>query len=157
MKFINNFKKVIKNKNFNSFINKLFIYPLLYFIQYDYEKYKILALFASVFILIKDLINIKILGLIDSECCKLDKLPTVLIFKISKMFIGIIFFFLQFKFKFMSKYNVWIANFFYLKYIIQKAIPDDYSNNIILFKMYKKYKKYKKYASNLTNIKTSYL
>jgi hypothetical protein len=149
MKYINDFKKLIKDNDFNSFINKIFIYPLLYFIQYDYEKYKILALFATVFILVKDLINIKLLGLIDLYNFNNFKFPTILIYKFSKMLISIIFFFLQYKFKSFIKYNVWIANIFYLKYFIKLLIPNDFSNNVILLKIYKKYKKY---ASNLTNM-----
>lgn len=148
MKNIQNFVEILRDNDFNSFINKLFIYPLLYFIQYDYEKFSTLALFASVFILVKDLINIKLLGLFDSFINYKNKFPTILIYKVIKMLIGVIFFFLQYKIKSFSKYNVWIANIFYLKHILEIMLHNDFSDNILLIKIYKKYKKYK---SNLTN------
>ena len=81
---------LISNK-FNSFIEYIFIFPLLYLIQYDYEKYSYITLFLSVFILIKNIIVIKIMGLFKKDYIKNNKIPFLLIYKLIKMFIGIIF------------------------------------------------------------------
>ena len=121
---------LISNK-FNSFIEYIFIFPLLYLIQYDYEKYSYITLFLSVFILIKNIIVIKIMGLFKKDYIKNNKIPFLLIYKLIKMFIGIIFFFLQYKYKFLINYNIWISNLFYLKYFI-KFLSTKYSINSII-------------------------
>lgn len=122
---------IMTSKKFNSFIEYIFILPILYLIQYDYNKYSHITLFISVFILIKNLILMKITGLLNKNYLSNNKLPLVLIYKTIKMFIGIIFFFLQYKYKFAVEYNIWIANIFYLKYFI-KFIDNKYSINSIV-------------------------
>lgn len=130
----NNFYKIIISNKFNSFIEYIFIFPLLYLIQYDYKKYKNITLLLAVFILVKNLIIIKISGLLNKEYLGQNKMPIQLIYKLAKMFIGIMFFFLQYKYKFAVNYNVWIANIYYLKYFIQ-FVSEKYSiNSIIKFK-----------------------
>ena len=123
--------KIITDKNFNLLIEYIFILPLLYLVQYDHKKYSIITLFISVFILIKNLLLMKISGLFKKEYLSNNPLPLVLIYKMVKMFIGIIFFFAQYKYKFAVKYNVWIANLFYLKYFI-KFIGEKYSVNSVV-------------------------
>lgn len=122
---------VILNKKFNLFIEYIFILPLLYLIQYDYEKYNIITLFLSVFILIKNIIIIKILGLFNKKYIFNNNYLFILIYKIIKMFIGILFFFLQYNYKFAVEYNIWIANLFYLKYLI-KFMNEKYTLNSIV-------------------------
>lgn len=121
--------KILKSNKFNSFIEYIFILPLMYLIQYDYEKYSFITLFLSVFILIKNILIIKISCLIDNF--KQNKITFQLIYKIIKMFVGIIFFFLQYKYKFLVDYNMWISNLFYLKYFI-KFLSSKYSINSIV-------------------------
>jgi hypothetical protein len=123
--------EIITSKKFNSFIEYIFILPILYIIQYDYNKYSHITLFISVFILIKNLILMKITGLFNNNYLSNNKFPLVLIYKTIKMFIGIIFFFLQYKYKFAVKYNIWIANLFYLKYFIT-YIDEKYAINSII-------------------------
>jgi hypothetical protein len=121
---------IISSNHFNSFIEYIFIFPLLYLIQYDYNKYCNIALFISVFILVKNIIIIKLTDLFNLKNIKNNKFPILLIYKLVKMFIGIIFFFLQYKYKFLVNYNIWIANLFYLKYLI-KYLKSKYSINKI--------------------------
>ena len=128
---INTIIKVITSKKFNLFIEYTLILPILYLIQYDYTKYSHIALFIAGFILVKNLILMKITGLFNKNYLSNNKFPLVLIYKIVKMFIGIIFFFFQYKYKFAVKYNVWIANLFYLKYFI-KFMDEQYSYNSIV-------------------------
>lgn len=128
---INSIIKVITSEKFNLFIEYTLILPILYLIQYDYTKYSYIAPFVAGFILIKNLILIKIIGLFNKNYLSNNKFPLALIYKIVKMFIGIIFFFLQYKYKFAVKYNVWIANLFYLKYFI-KFLDERYSYNSIV-------------------------
>jgi hypothetical protein len=123
--------KIFKSKEFNSFIEYIFILPLMYLIQYDYEKYSYITMILSVFILIKNIIIIKITGLFENNYLKQNKIPFQLIYKAIKMFIGIIYFFLQYKYKFLVSYNVWISNLFYLKYFI-KFLSKKYSINSII-------------------------
>ena len=125
------FKNILISNEFNSFIEYIFILPLLYLIQYDYTKYSYVTLFLAVFILVKNLIIIKLDGLFDKEYLSKTSMPLQLIYKLVKMFIGIIFFFLQYKYKFAVSYNVWIANIFYLRYFI-KFISGRYSINSII-------------------------
>jgi hypothetical protein len=122
---------IITSKKFNLFIEYVFIIPVLYLIQYDYTKYSYITLFIASFILVKNLILMKITGLFNKDYLTNNKFPLVLIYKTIKMFIGIIFFFLQFKYKFAVKYNIWIANIFYLKYFI-KFLSQNYSFNSIV-------------------------
>ena len=122
---------IITSNEFNSFIEYIFIIPLMYLIQFSYEKYAYITLFLSVFILIKNMITIKIKGLLNNNYIKNNKIPIMLIYNFVKMFIGIIFFFLQYKYKFLINYNIWIANLFYLKYFI-KFISKKYSLNSIM-------------------------
>ena len=122
---------IIISKKFNLFIEYIFIFPLLYLIQYDYNKYHNIILFLSVFILVKNIILMKIIGLFNKNYLSNNKFPLVLIYKTIKMFIGIIFLFLQYKYKFSIKYNIWIANLFYLKYFI-KFVSEKYSINSIV-------------------------
>lgn len=122
---------IITSKKFNLFIEYVFIIPVLYLIQYDYTKYSYITLFVATFILVKNLILMKITGLFNKDYLTNNKFPLVLIYKTIKMFIGIIFFFLQFKYKFAIKYNIWIANLFYLKYFI-KFLSQNYSFNSIV-------------------------
>lgn len=128
---INPIIKIITGKKFNLFIEYILILPILYLIQYDYTKYSYIALFIAAFILVKNLILIKITGLFNKNYLSNNKFPLVLIYKIVKMFVGIIFFFLQYKYKFAVKYNVWIANLYYLKYFI-KFLDNQYSYNSIV-------------------------
>ena len=123
--------KILKSNEFNSFIEYIFILPLMYLIQYDYEKYSLITLLLSIFILIKNIIVIKLSGLFENDYLRENKIPFQLIYKSIKMFIGIIFFFLQYKYKFLVSYNVWISNLFYLKYFI-KFITKKYSINSII-------------------------
>jgi hypothetical protein len=102
----------------------------MYLIQYDYNKYKYIALFMSVFILIKNIIILNIIDLFKKNNVKNDLIQYSFIFRLIKMFVGIIFFFLQFKYKILINYNIWIANLFYLKYFI-KFMSDKYSLNSI--------------------------
>jgi len=119
---------LISNK-FNLFIEYIFIFPLLYLIQYDYKKYSYITLFISVFILIKHIIILNIMDLFNYK--KKNKISFLLIYKLVKMFICIIFFFLQYKYKFLVNYNIWISNIFYLKYFI-KFLSTKYSINSII-------------------------
>jgi len=121
--------KLLKSNKFNSFIEYIFILPLMYLIQYDYKKYSFITLFLSVFILIKNILIMKISYLTDNF--KQNKITFQLIYKIIKMCIGIIFFFLQYKYKFLVDYNIWISNLFYLKYFI-KFLSTKYSINSII-------------------------
>lgn len=123
--------KILKSNEFNSFIEYIFILPLMYLIQYDYKKYSYITMILSVFILIKNIIVIKINGLLENDYLKQNKIPFQLIYKSIKMFIGIIFFFLQYKYKFLVCYNVWISNLFYLKYFV-KFLSKKYSINSII-------------------------
>lgn len=126
--------KILQSNKFNSFIEYIFILPLMYLIQYDYKKYSYITLILSVFILIKNIIIMKINGLFENNYLRQNKIPFQLIYKSIKMFIGIIFFFLQYKYKFLVSYNVWISNLFYLKYFI-KFLSKKYSiNSIIKFR-----------------------
>ena len=143
---INSIIKIITSKKFNLFIEYILILPVLYLIQYDYTKYSHIALFIACFILIKNLILIKITGLFNKNYLSNNKFPFVLIYKIVKMFIGIIFFFLQYKYKFAIKYNVWIANIYYLKYFI-KFMDEQYSYNSIV----KLKKQIVRHINNFTN------
>jgi len=137
---------IITSKKFNLFIEYVFIVPVLYLIQYDYTKYSYITLFVATFILIKNLILMKITGLFNKDYLTNNKFPLVLIYKTIKMFIGIIFFFIQFKYKFIVKYNIWIANLFYLKYFI-KFLSQKYSfNSIVKFK-----KQIAKHINDFTN------
>lgn len=122
---------IIISKKFNLFIEYIFIFPLLYLIQYNFNKYCYIALFISVFIMIKNIILMKIIGLFNKDYLSTNKFPLVLIYKTIKMFVGIIFFFLQYKYKFAVNYNIWIANLFYLKYFI-KFLSEKYSFNSII-------------------------
>lgn len=128
---INPIIKIITSKKFNLFIEYILILPILYLIQYDYTKYSYIALFIAGFILVKNLVLIKITGLFNKNYLSNNKFPLVLIYKTIKMFVGIIFFFLQYKYKFAVKYNVWVANLFYLKYFI-KFMDEQYSYNSII-------------------------
>lgn len=121
---------ILTSNNFNCFIEYIFILPLMYLIQYDYNKYKYIALFMSVFILIKNIIILNIIDLFKKNNVKNDLIQYSFIFRLIKMFVGIIFFFLQFKYKILINYNIWIANLFYLKYFI-KFMSDKYSLNSI--------------------------
>ena len=121
---------ILTSYNFNSFIEYIFILPLMYLIQYDYNKYKYIALFMSVFILIKNIIILNLMDLFKKNNIKNDIIQYSFIFRLIKMFIGIIFFFLQYKYKILINYNIWIANLFYLKYFI-KFMSDKYSLNSI--------------------------
>ena len=123
--------KILNSNEFNSFIEYIFILPLMYLIQYDYKKYSYITMILSVFILIKNIIVIKISGLLENNYLKQNKIPFQLIYKSIKMFIGIIFFFLQYKYKFLVSYNVWISNLFYLKYFV-KFLSKKYSINSII-------------------------
>lgn len=123
--------KILQSKEFNSFIEYVFILPLMYLIQYDYKKYNYITLILSVFILIKNIILIKINGLFSYDYLKKNKIPFQLIYKSIKMFLGIIFFFLQYKYKFLVSYNIWISNIFYLKYFV-KFLSKKYSINSII-------------------------
>jgi len=123
--------KILKSNEFNSFIEYIFILPLMYLIQYDYKKYSYITMILSVFILIKNIIVIKISGLLYNNYLKQNKILFQLIYKSIKMFIGIIFFFLQYKYKFLVSYNVWISNLFYLKYFV-KFLSKKYSINSII-------------------------
>jgi hypothetical protein len=123
--------KILISNKFNSFIEYIFIFPLLYLIQYDYEKYSYITLLLSVFILVKNIIIMNIMGLFEREYFLNNKIPLMLIYKLVKMFIGIIFFFLQYKYKFFISYNIWISNLFYLKYFI-KFLSTKYSINSIV-------------------------
>jgi hypothetical protein len=126
--------KILQSNEFNSFIEYIFILPLMYLIQYDYEKYSYITMILSVFILIKNIIVMKISGLFENNYLSQNKIPFQLIYKSIKMFIGIIFFFLQYKYKFLVSYNVWISNLFYFKYFI-KFLSKKYSiNSIIKFR-----------------------
>lgn len=122
---------ILISKKFNSFIEYIFILPLLYLIQYNYEKYSYITLFLSVFILIKNLIMMQITGMFKKDYIKNNKIPFLLLYKLVKMFIGIIFFFFQYKYKLLVNYNIWISNIFYLKYFI-KFISKKYSINSIV-------------------------
>ena len=122
--------QVFTSNNFNYFIEYIFIFPLLYLIQYDYNKYCYITLFLSVFILIKNIIVMKFMGLFEKYYIKNSKIPFLLIYKLVKTFIGIIFFFLQYKYKLLVNYNIWIASLFYFKYFI-KFISKKYSFNSI--------------------------
>lgn len=143
---INPIIKIITSKKFNLFIEYILILPILYLIQYDYTKYSYIALFIASFILVKNLILMKITGLFNKNYLSNNKFPLVLIYKIVKMFIGIMFFFLQYKYKFAIKYNVWIANLYYLKYFI-KFMDNKYSYNSIV----KLKKQIVRHINNLTN------
>jgi hypothetical protein len=123
--------KILISNKFNLFIEYIFIFPLLYLIQYDYEKYSYITLLLSVFILVKNIIIMNIMGLFKREYFLNNKIPLMLIYKLVKMFIGIIFFFLQYKYKFFISYNIWISNLFYLKYFI-KFLSTKYSINSIV-------------------------
>ena len=122
---------IITSKKFNLFIEYIFILPLLYLIQYDYNKYCIIALFISVFIFVRNMILMNISGLFKKEYLTNNMYPLTLIYKTVKMFVGIIFLFLQYKYKFMIKYNIWIANLFYLKYFI-KFMSKKYTFNSVV-------------------------
>jgi hypothetical protein len=122
---------IITSKKFNLFIEYIFIFPLLYLIQYSHKKYSIIALFLAVFILVKNIILMNISGLFNKEYLTNNTFPLLLIYKTVKMFIGIIFLFLQYKYKFMIEYNIWIANLFYFKYFI-KFISKKYSINSVI-------------------------
>lgn len=122
---------VITSEKFNLFIEYIFIFPLLYLIQYDYNKYCIITLFLGMFIFVKNLILMNIMGLFRKEYLSNNPFPLLLIYKSVKMFIGIIFLSLQYKYKFMVKYNIWIANLFYLKYFI-KFMSKKYSINSVV-------------------------
>lgn len=137
---------IITNKKFNLFIEYIFILPLLYLVQYNYDKYSIITLFISVFILIKNLLLMKITGLFKKEYLSNNPIPFVLIYKMAKMFIGIAFFFAQYKYKFAIEYNIWIANLFYLKCLIQFVSKKFSVNSIVKFK-----KQMIKHFNNLTN------
>lgn len=126
-----NLQNIISSEKFNSFIEYILILPLLYMIQYDYNKYSYITLFLAGFILIKNLIILKISGLLSKNYLTNNKMPVQLIYKLVKMFIGIIFFFAQYKYKFAVSYNVWIANIFYLRYFI-KFLSEKYSINSII-------------------------
>lgn len=121
---------ILQCKSFNTFIEYIFIFPLLYLIQYNYNKFKYITLFLAVFILIKNVIVLNIMGLLKIDYIKNTRVPYLLIYKLIKMFIGIIFFFLQFKYRFLVNYNIWIANLYYLKYFI-KFISSGYSINSV--------------------------
>lgn len=128
---INTLIKIITDKKFNLFIEYILILPILYIVQYDYTKYSYITLFVATFILVKNIILMKITGLFNKNYLSNNKFPLVLIYKTIKMFIGIMFFFLQFKYKFAVKYNIWIANLYYLKYFI-KFMDEKYSLNSIV-------------------------
>lgn len=123
--------QILKSNKFNSFIEYIFILPLMYLIQYDYEKYNYIIILLSVFIFVKNIIIAKISGLFESNYLKQNNFPFQLIYKLIKMFVGIIFFFLQYKYKFLVSYNVWISNLFYLKYFV-KFLSKKYSINSII-------------------------
>lgn len=125
---------IITSKKFNLFIEYVFIIPVLYLIQYDHTKYSYITLFVATFILVKNLILMKITGLFNKDYLTNNKFPLVLIYKTIKMFIGIIFFFIQFKYKFAVKYNIWIANIFYLKYFIKFLSQNYLFNSIVKLK-----------------------
>jgi len=122
---------ILKSNSFNCFIEYIFILPLLYLIQFDYTKYNYIALFVSVFILIKNIIVLNITGMFKKKYILNNKIPYLLIYKLVKMFIGIIFFFFQYKSKLLVKYNIWIANLYYLGYFI-KFISGKYSINSVI-------------------------
>lgn len=122
---------ILSSQKFNLFIEYIFICPLLYLIQYDYNRFSYITLFLSVFILIKNIIIMKITGFFNKDYLENNKFPFVLIYKLVKMFIGIIFFFFQYRYKFALEYNIWIANLFYLKYFI-KFLSKKYSINSII-------------------------
>lgn len=128
---INTVIKIITDKKFNLFIEYILILPILYLVHYDYTKYSYITLFVATFILVKNIILMKITGLFNKNYLSNNKFPLVLIYKTIKMFIGIMFFFLQYKYKFAVKYNIWIANLYYLKYFI-KFMDEKYSLNSIV-------------------------
>lgn len=115
--------RLISKDKFNKLINMLIICPLLYLIDYNWEKYHIIALILSVFILIKDLIIIKIqhfsnLDTIKSTSKSYKLFSYSLLYKIIKLFAGVFIFYLQYKSKIYIKYNVWLAGIVYLNYLI---------------------------------------
>jgi len=120
------FKKllsILTNKNFDIFINTIFICPFLYIIEYDWEKYKIIALLLSVFILIKNIIIININYFINKNKKNKSNLINnnfsfILIYSFFKMLIKILFFYIQYKYKFFVKFNTWICGIIYFKYFI---------------------------------------
>lgn len=120
------FKKllsILTNKNFNIFLNTIFICPFLYIIEYNWKKYKIIALLLSVFILIKNIIIININYFINKNKKNKSNLINnnfsfILIYSFFKMLIKILFFYIQYKYKFFVKFNTWICGIIYFKYLI---------------------------------------
>ena len=123
---IQKFIKLILNKKFDNIINYLLICPLLYLIQYDWEKYKIIALVIGVFIFIKNILVINFLNLLYKK-----KFSIVLLFKFIKMILGILFFALQYKKKFIADWNIWITNILYFNYVIKFLRSFLKSDNIL--------------------------
>lgn len=117
---------VLTNKKFDIFINTLVICPLLYIIDYDWEKYNIIALILAVFIVIKNLLLAKInynFNKSKSEINKSNKsffkkVGITTLYKFCKIIIEIVFFCFQYKYKTIAKYNVWVCGLIYFNYLI---------------------------------------
>ena len=122
--------QILSNKYFNIIINTLVICPLLYVIQYDWKKYHIIAMILAVFILVKELLIIKIQHF--SKDITINIFNITFIFKLVKLFLTILIFYFEYRNKTIVKYNIWIAGLIYFNYIIKyiKKIFDNNNNNI---------------------------
>jgi len=117
---------ILTNKNFDMFTNTLVVCPLLYVIDYDWEKYKIIALILVVFVVIKNLLLIKInynLNKSQSETNKSNKsffkkIGVATLYKLCKIIIQIIYFVFQYKYKTIARYNIWVCGFVYSNYLV---------------------------------------
>jgi hypothetical protein len=132
MNIINKIVRVLKNKKFNDFVNLIIVAPSMCLIHYNWEKFNIVCLFLSVFIIIKKILLDKILSThfylttnTTSSSIKSDinnfsnKFGFVAIYKFVKVFFEILFYFSQYKFRYIISYNIWISGLIYFYYIVK--------------------------------------
>jgi hypothetical protein len=118
---------LFNNKYINEIIYSIVIGPSLYLIQYNWEKYNILALFLSVFIIIKELIVMQV-DMIANTSTKIKYTSMITKFLLNILLIPL--FLVEYKLKYYVKLNVWIASLLYFK-VILKIIDNNYKIPII--------------------------
>ena len=122
---IKNIIKIINSSKFNNILYLLLVTPSLYLLQFDWKKFKIIALFLSVFILLKDFLYLKF----KNEKKQLSWIYIILNFL--KTLLNSLFLYFQYKSKFLINFNVWISGYIYFQYIINFLKKKYFEKNII--------------------------
>jgi len=123
---------IITNNNFNIFINSLLVCPLMYLIESNWEKYKMIALILTVFIILKNVLILTIQKIVKNN--ENTKIGIYYIYKYIKLILQFLFFYLQYRYKSFVKFNVWICGIYYFNNLIVLINKILKKNNIIINK-----------------------